>query len=147
MPQSKLFSKFHLPGPGPYDLASSDAEVAGYHALKQKVLADEEKRRQAEKMRLLIESEAPGCAKQAKLIHSSPTSLKMPGFGLAKPGAKDLTSSDAEIAYYNAIKQKVKAEEAAKKEAQRKRSIAMGLAESALEDPSCASAAIRDVPL
>lgn len=63
MPQSKLFSKFHFPGPGPYDLASSDAEVAGYHALKQKVLADEEKRRQAEKKRLLIESEAPGYAK------------------------------------------------------------------------------------
>lgn len=57
----------------------------------------------------------------------------MPKFGLAKAGAKDLASSDAEIAYYNAIKQKVKAEEADKKEAQRKRSIAMGLPESALE--------------
>ncbi len=64
MPQLNLFSKFHLAGPGPYDLASSDAEVAGYHALKQKVLADEEKRRQAEKKRLLIEVEAPGFAKQ-----------------------------------------------------------------------------------
>ena len=57
----------------------------------------------------------------------------MPKFGLAKSGAKDMASTDGEIAYYNAIKQKVKAEEAAKKEAQRKRSIAMGLPESALE--------------
>lgn len=64
MPQMKLFSKFHLAGPGPYDLASSDAEVAGYNALRQKVLADEEKKRQAEKKRLLIETEAPGYAKQ-----------------------------------------------------------------------------------
>ena len=64
MPQFKLFSKFHLAGPGPYDLASSDAEVAGYHALKQKVLADEENRRQAEKKRLLIETGSPGFSKQ-----------------------------------------------------------------------------------
>ena len=66
MPHLKVFSKFHLAGPGPYDLVSSDAEVAGYHALKQKVLADQEKRRQAEKQRLLIEAEAPGYAKQGK---------------------------------------------------------------------------------
>ena len=64
MPHLKVFSKFHLAGPGPYDLASSDTEVAGYHALKQKVLADEEKRKQAEKKKLLIESEATGSAKQ-----------------------------------------------------------------------------------
>ncbi|KAF7505036.1 hypothetical protein GJ744_001490 [Endocarpon pusillum] len=58
----------------------------------------------------------------------------MPKFVLTQPGAKDLASSDAEIAYYKAIEQKVKAEEAAKKEAQKKRSIAMGLPESALEE-------------
>ena len=57
----------------------------------------------------------------------------MPKFGLAKPGAKDLASTDGEIAYYNAVEQKVKAEKAAKKEAQRKRVVAMGLPESALE--------------
>lgn len=49
MPQSNFFLKLHLPGPGAYDLVSSDAEVAGYYALKQKVMEDEEKCRQAKK--------------------------------------------------------------------------------------------------
>jgi hypothetical protein len=57
----------------------------------------------------------------------------MPKFGLAKPGAKDLGSSDADIAFYNALTQKVLADEAEKKENQRKRSIAMGLPESSTE--------------
>lgn len=57
----------------------------------------------------------------------------MPKFGLAKPGPKDLGSTPAEIAYYEAITKRVKEEEAEKKEAQRKRTLAMGLPESALE--------------
>jgi hypothetical protein len=56
----------------------------------------------------------------------------MPQFGLAKSGAKDLASTDGEIEYYRIIKQKVMEEEAEKKEAQRKRSIAMGLPDSAV---------------
>ncbi len=59
MPQSKFFAKFRLPGPGPYDLVSTDAEVADYHVLKQKILADEEKRKQARRM-LKMESRESG---------------------------------------------------------------------------------------
>lgn len=51
----------------------------------------------------------------------------MPKFHLATSGAKDLASTDGEIAYIKAITAKVRADEAEKREAQRKRSIAMGL--------------------
>ena len=52
--QSNFLAKFRLPGPGPYDLASSDAELAGYYAFERKVLADEKKRRPAEKKKQLL---------------------------------------------------------------------------------------------
>jgi hypothetical protein len=52
-------------------------------------------------------------------------------FSFASPGAKDLGSSDAETAYYNALRTKVLADEEARKqrerEEQRRRSVGMGL--------------------
>lgn len=51
MPSSKFFVNLHLPGPGRYDLVSTDADVAYYHALQKKVFADEEKRKQEETKR------------------------------------------------------------------------------------------------
>jgi hypothetical protein len=60
----------------------------------------------------------------------------MPQIILAKSAGKDLASSDGELEYYRIIEQKVMEDEAEKKEAQRKRSIAMGLPESAVEGKS-----------
>ncbi len=71
----------------------------------------------------------------------------MPKFGLAKPGAKDLGSTDGEISYINALTKKVLADEAEKKEAQRKRSIAMGLPESATEGVLSMKRRQRRMPL
>jgi hypothetical protein len=60
MAPSRFFANLHLPGPGPYDLASTEAEIAGYHAVCQKVRADAEIRKQAEKKaKLLVDVEAP----------------------------------------------------------------------------------------
>jgi hypothetical protein len=59
MAPSRIFANWPLCGPGPYDLASTDAPIAGYHAVSQKVRADAELRKQAEKKgKLLIGMEA-----------------------------------------------------------------------------------------
>jgi hypothetical protein len=50
-----------------------------------------------------------------------------------KSGPIDLVSSTAEVAYYQALSAHVKHEEAEKREAQRKRSVAMELPEEAAE--------------
>jgi hypothetical protein len=50
MPLSK---HFQFPGPGPKDLASSDWEAAGYLALKQKILADQEAKRQTRRKQFI----------------------------------------------------------------------------------------------
>jgi hypothetical protein len=60
MTLSKILSSFPLPGPGPYDLASSEAEVAGYYALRKKVLADEESRRKQAEAKKRLHEETGG---------------------------------------------------------------------------------------
>jgi hypothetical protein len=68
MPGSKFFSKFQLPEPGPYDLVSTDAEVADYRALKKKVLADEVKRKHAQR-KLYLDMGLPASAIKGMRLH------------------------------------------------------------------------------